>query len=100
IGGRQIVPAEWVRAMTTADAPHLRVGAAGQYSGYGYQTWLIDPREPYFALLGIRGQAIYVDPKSKLVIVHTAVNNLNDFAARGEQYSLFYGTLNFLKRTT
>jgi hypothetical protein len=26
-----------------------------------------------FALLGVRGQAIYVDPKSRLVMVHTAV---------------------------
>ena len=47
-GERQIVPAAWVRAMTTPDAPHLRYGAAMTFTGYGYQTWLIDPREPYF----------------------------------------------------
>ena len=26
-----------------------------------------------FAFLGVRGQSIYVDPQSKLVMVHTAV---------------------------
>jgi len=100
IDGRQIVPADWVRAMTTPDAPHLRVGSASRSSGYGYQTWLIDEKEPYFALLGIRGQAIFVDPKTKLVMVVTAVNNLNDFPARIEQYSLFYGALYSLKPKT
>ena len=91
--GRQIVPAAWVRAMTTADAPHLRFGAASQFSGYGYQTWLIDPREPHFALLGIRGQAIFVDPVTKVVAVFIAAHAALDMAARREQYGLFYGTL-------
>jgi hypothetical protein len=31
-----------------------------------------------FALLGLRGQAIYVDPASKLVLVHTAVRRIPD----------------------
>ena len=97
VDGRQIVPADWVRAMTTPDAPHLAVGAASRNSGYGYQTWLIDASEPYFALLGLRGQAIIVDPKTKLVMVFTAANRLNDFAARSEQNSLFYGALYSLK---
>jgi CubicO group peptidase (beta-lactamase class C family) len=58
-----------MRAMTTPDATHLRFGVASQFSDYGYQTWLIDPREPYFALLGIRGQAIFVDPVTKAVVI-------------------------------
>jgi hypothetical protein len=29
-----------------------------------------------FALLGVHGQAIYVDPAAKLVLVHTAVRKL------------------------
>lgn len=95
--GQQIVPAAWVRAMTTPDAPHLRFGAALQYSGYGYQTWLIDARAPYFALLGIRGQAIFVDPVTKVVVVFIAVHAALDMAARQEQYALFYGTLRTLR---
>jgi CubicO group peptidase (beta-lactamase class C family) len=95
--GRQIVPVAWVRAMTLADAPHLRFGAALPVAGYGYQTWLIDPREPYFALFGIRGQGIFVDPVSKVVAVFVAAHAALDMAARREQYSLFYGTLGALR---
>lgn len=95
--GRQIVPAAWVRAMTAPDAPHLRVGAALRFNGYGYQTWLIDARAPYFALLGIRGQAIFVDPLTKLVVVFVAAHAAADLPSRRDQYVLFYGTLRALQ---
>jgi len=95
--GRQIISTAWVRAMTSADAPHLRFGAALEVAGYGYQTWLIDPSEPYFALFGIRGQGIFVDPVTKVVAVFVAAHAALDMAARREQYSLFYGTLSTLQ---
>ena len=97
VEGKQIVPAAWVRAMTSADAPHLRFGSALEVAGYGYQTWLIDPREPYFALFGIRGQGIFVDPATKLVVVFVAAHAALDMAARREQYALFYGILSALQ---
>ena len=106
LNGRQIVPAEWVRAMTTAEAAHLQVGVATKNNGYGYQTWLIgDPRgggdKRYFALLGVRGQAIFVDPATKTVVVHTAVHaTQRDTDSRAEQFSLFYGVLNWMKQTS
>jgi CubicO group peptidase (beta-lactamase class C family) len=87
--GKQIIPAEWVRAATHAEALHLRVGFATMNNGYGYQTWLID-REGRFAALGVRGQAIYIDPASKIVVVHTAVWAENvDRPARGAQFQLW-----------
>jgi CubicO group peptidase (beta-lactamase class C family) len=97
VEGRQIVPAAWVRSMTRPDAPHLRFGVATEFSGYGYQTWLIDPHEPYLALLGIRGQAIFVDPVTKVVVVFIAANAFGDMRSRWEQYALFYGTLRTLQ---
>ena len=75
------------------DAPHLRVGVATKYSGYGYQTWLIDNQEPYFALFGIRGQAVFIDPVTKVVAVFIAANQLNDIPSRSAQYRLFYGAV-------
>ena len=90
LDGKQIIPAAWVKAATTAEAPHLRVGTATPNNGYGYQTWLTHRTEPRFAALGLRGQAIFVDPATKLVVVHTAVwADGNDRAARGAQFKLF-----------
>ena len=76
--GRQIVPAAWVRDATTvrADQPHLRPLTATPFFGYGYQTWIFPGDRRMFAFLGVRGQAIYVDPASRLVLVTTAVRKL------------------------
>ncbi|TQF32494.1 serine hydrolase [Bradyrhizobium sp. UNPA324] len=73
--GRQLIPRQWLLDATTVRPGdgHLAPGVATSYFGYGYQVWLL-PREPRrFALLGIRGQVILVDPTSKLIMVHTAV---------------------------
>ena len=96
LDGRQIIPAEWVKAATRPDAPHLRVGYATRYNGYGYQTWLVD-EQGRFALLGVRGQAVFVDPGTRLVVVHTAVHARARDGARAEQFALFYGLLQSLK---
>jgi len=90
LDGRQIIPEAWVRAATTAEAPHLRVGFATANNGYGYQTWLTHRTEPRFAALGFRGQAIMIDPVTKLVVVHTAAwSDGRDRASRGAQFKLF-----------
>jgi CubicO group peptidase (beta-lactamase class C family) len=73
--GRQLIPAAWIADATTKHAgqAHLWPGIATAFFGYGYQTWIFPGERRMFALLGVRGQAIYVDPKSRLVMVHTAV---------------------------
>jgi CubicO group peptidase (beta-lactamase class C family) len=92
--GKQIIPADWVKAATNAQAPHLRVGVATQWNGYGYQTWLIHPGEPRFAAFGARGQAIFIDAARKIVVVHTAVHDrMRDTDARREQFSLWDNVL-------
>lgn len=95
LDGRQIIPADWVKASTRPDDPHLRVGYATRYNGYGYQIWLIDEKGR-FALLGVRGQAVFVDPATRLVVVHTAVHAGARDPARSEQFALFYGLLESL----
>ena len=55
------------------DQPHLRPGIATASFGYGYQVWILPGERRMFAFLGVRGQAIFVDPASRLVMVHTAV---------------------------
>jgi CubicO group peptidase (beta-lactamase class C family) len=73
--GRQLIPRQWVLDATTVQPGNgwLAPRAATPYFGYGYQTWLFPGEQRRFALLGIRGQIIMVDPASKLVMVQTAV---------------------------
>src|SRR5262245_32397791 len=72
-----------VQATTVAsDRPHLAPGKATPYFGYGYQVWLPPGPRRTFALVGIYGQAIVVDPKAKLVMVQTAVRPHKDPGGR------------------
>ena len=72
--GQAIIPADWVEAATTVRFRdfHLQTKRATPYFGYGYQTWVF-PDNLGFALLGVRGQSVFVNPRMKLVMVHTAV---------------------------
>jgi len=72
--GRQLIPAAWINEATRVrdDQPHLRPGTARRFIGYGYQVWILPGERRMFALLGVYGQAIFVDPASRLVMVHTA----------------------------
>lgn len=74
LDGRQILPKEYLRDATDwhrqpeAFAPRK----ATPYFGYGYQFWLFPGEKRRFALLGVYGQSIFVDPELKLVMVITA----------------------------
>jgi CubicO group peptidase (beta-lactamase class C family) len=75
IGDKQVIPKAWVLEATTvpADRPDLQLVWPDTRFGYGYQTWVFDGERRMFALIGVHGQAIYVDPTNRLVLVHTAV---------------------------
>jgi CubicO group peptidase (beta-lactamase class C family) len=83
--GTQIVPEAWVRASVTPDAPHLMPGPkpnSDERMGYGYQWWIPSEPDGDFMALGVYGQTIYVNPKSRLVIVQNSVDldfQENDF---------------------
>ena len=72
--GKQIVPAAWVRASVTPDAPHLHPGnpASNWVLGYGYQWWIPQQPDGDYLAIGVYGQFIYVDPKRKIVIAKTS----------------------------
>jgi CubicO group peptidase (beta-lactamase class C family) len=75
VGSKQVVPKEYLLEATDwhrqpdAFAPRR----ATPYFGYGYQFWLYPGEKRRFALLGVYGQSIFVDPEQKLVMVITAV---------------------------
>jgi len=73
--GRQIIPAEWVRASITPDAPHLQPGQnplSNWVLGYGYQWWLPENPEGDFLAIGVYGQFLYVHPRHGVVIARSS----------------------------
>jgi CubicO group peptidase (beta-lactamase class C family) len=99
--GREVIPRQWLMDATTvrsSDA-HLAPGVATKYYGYGYQVWLLPGADRRFVLLGIRGQMIFVDPATKLVMVHTAVRAKPvDRAASAETVALWIAVVDQLGR--
>lgn len=76
--GKQIVPAEWVRASVTPDAPHLMPGdneLSTREFGYGYQWWVPGGDEGEFMAQGVYNQNIYVNRVTKTVIVKLSANH-------------------------
>jgi CubicO group peptidase (beta-lactamase class C family) len=74
--GKQIIPAQWMLEATTVRPSdgYLAPGRTSPNSlGYGYLMWLLPGTRRRFALIGLYGQRICVDPASKLVMVQTAV---------------------------
>ena len=74
--GVQIVPAAWVIASVTPDAPHVMPGRdPGFPLGYGYQWWVPEGDEGEYAAIGVYNQFIYVNPTKRLVIVKLSANS-------------------------
>jgi len=75
VGGKQIVPKDYLLDATDwhRHPPAFAPRKATPYFGYGYQFWPFPGEKRRFALLGVHGQAIFIDPELKLVMVTTAV---------------------------
>ncbi len=84
--GEQLVPADWVHASVTPDAPHLMPGRDNKASsfpmGYGFQWWIPEHSKGDYTAIGIYGQFIYVNPSHNVVIAKTSAyadyNNTGD----------------------
>ena len=78
LNGQQIVPADWVQASITPDAPHLMPGDNPQSDwpiGYGQQWWIPEGDVGEFMAIGVYNQFIYVAPESNTVIVKLSANS-------------------------
>ena len=94
--GRQLIPRQWLLDATTVNPgnAYLAPRAATPYFGYGYQVWILPGEQRSFALIGIRGQMIFVDPASKLVMVHAAVRKQPvDRASSADLIALWLGVV-------
>ena len=74
VGDKQVIPKEYLREATDwhRQPDAFRPERATPFFGYGYQFWLFPGEKRRFALLGVYGQSIFVDPELKLVMVITA----------------------------
>jgi CubicO group peptidase (beta-lactamase class C family) len=70
---RQVIPREYLLRATSAalQPPAFQSMIAEPYYGYGFQFRIFPCASRRFALLGIYGQYLFVDPTLRLVMVHT-----------------------------
>lgn len=75
VDGKQILPKDYLLEATDwhRQPASFAPGKATPFFGYGYQFWLFPGEKRRFALIGVYGQSIFVDPGLKLVMVQTAV---------------------------
>jgi len=86
-----------MRPRSTRRDPHLASGNASPFYGYGYQVWLFPGPKRMFALKGTHGQAIFVDPTSKVVMVQTAVRKKPVDPSDAETVALWLGLVRQLQ---
>jgi CubicO group peptidase (beta-lactamase class C family) len=72
--GRQVVPADWVRASFER---HVAFDGGGRDVGYGYWWWISAPdpagdrKTPIYSARGFRAQYVFVVPEHDMVVVVT-----------------------------
>jgi CubicO group peptidase (beta-lactamase class C family) len=74
--GVEVIPREFV--LDATDVARQPAGfqprVATPYFGYGYQVWLQPNKTRTFALQGIHGQSMLIQPANQIVIVQTSAN--------------------------
>lgn len=93
LDGKQIIPRDYLLEATDwhRQPDAFKPQQATPYFGYGYQFWLFPGEKRRFALLGVYGQSIFVDPELKLVMVITAATKNANVV--GESYPRERGAL-------
>jgi CubicO group peptidase (beta-lactamase class C family) len=73
-GALQVLPQDYLLDATdaTRQPPAFKPRTATPYFGYGYQFWLMPMRSRTFAMQGIHGQTVYVQPSTGVVLVMTS----------------------------
>lgn len=102
--GEQIVPADWVTASVTPDAPHLLPETKAEQDeffpvGYGYQWWIPASTEGEYSAIGVYNQFIFVNPTKGTVIVKLSANSdyatsLDESAYREMETMEFFRAIN------
>ena len=78
LASQKFIDERWIQDSTTPAGISWQPQSAGpndefsENMGYGYQWWLIPGDDHVFMALGIYGQAIYINPKRRIVIVQSS----------------------------
>ena len=75
VDGEQIVSKKYLMEATDSDLQPsgFKKGQAQWKFGYGYQFWILPMKERTFAMQGIYGQNIFIQPSSKTIMIQTSV---------------------------
>lgn len=95
--GHRVVSDAWIRAMVSA---HFSPSQTGLWFGYGYQTWIFPFGDGTWAMMGVRGQTIFVDPSRQLVMVNTAARALPRDPGMSDTIALWLGIRSGLNPAT
>lgn len=100
VGGKQVIPKKWFDLATDPDeqAWAFKPLNTKAWFGYGYLTWIFPLRTTTIGMRGAFGQSIFVQPKSRIVMVITgALPTVNGGSEQlDERNALWYGTLKSL----
>lgn len=91
INGKRILSQRYIQEGTdvTQQPPAFQFGKVNQISGYGYQFWLgaVPGR---FAMIGIRGQSMYIDQATrKVILINSAWDRPVDKLRSLARYNMF-----------
>ncbi|MDW5441303.1 serine hydrolase [Polaromonas sp. SM01] len=106
VGTQQVLPRDYLLDATdpARQPPAFKPRQATPYFGYGYQFWLMPLKARTFAMQGIHGQAVYVQPASGVVLVLTSVweraSGRQDAQPYEERDALWRGVLQSLGGST
>ena len=74
VDGQQVIPAGWIKDMTTMTPFPVNPARKAEFEGYGFQTWQVDKEPGAYSAVGLAGQFIYVHPATRTVIVKLSYN--------------------------
>jgi CubicO group peptidase (beta-lactamase class C family) len=101
-GAVQVLPRDYLLDATdpARQPAAFKPRKATPYFGYGYQFWLMPLRERTFAMQGVYGQTVYVQPSTGIVMVLTSVweqaSGKQDVQPYEERDALWRGVLQSL----
>lgn len=89
--GRQIVSSSYLEEATNLKLQPIshQIGKVNKIAGYGYQFWLTET-PGRFSLWGVRGQSMYIDQRTKkIILINSAWSKPSHWIKRYKMFLMF-----------